>query len=502
VLQDLRVSSGSRPYAGDGPLLTTVSPDGDGLRERAIVSFRLRLRALVVVEALARDGGRVARVWSQRRWLGAGNRQIVWRPDAEATPQSYLIRLRVHSALGNETIGSFDSRVSRLLQAPVVRVQGVDAAFAARSYAPGQRATLTIRCDARRLRLVVLRAGAERAWDAVGRPVAPAREVVWNRRDAPGSLTLRIGSWPSGLYFLRLEASGGRVGYAPLVVRPAHPGRNRVAVVLPTNTWQAYNYWDSDGNGIADSWYADPFHHNVILGRPYYAGGKPPHYRTNDRGFLRFLVHSGKRADYFSDEDLERFASGAQLARLYDLIVFAGHHEYETARSYDLVTRYRDLGGNLAFLSADNFYWRVVRRHGRLWRTRPWRTLGRPEASLVGVAYRANDYGSHSAPYTIVDSSAGSWLFRGLRLEDGAPIGTARYGIEFDTTTADSPPGTTVLAQVDPDFPDPSIRGQMTYYSTRAGAKVFAAGTLSFGGSDNPAGTILFGNLWQKLSTP
>jgi hypothetical protein len=38
----------------------------------------------------------------------------------------------------------------------------------------------------------------------------------------------------------------------------------------------------------------------------------------------------------------------------------------------------------------------------------------------------------------------------------------------------------------------------MTYYEL-GGAKVFAAGTLGFGGSDNPLATVLFQNLWNHL---
>ena len=53
--------------------------------------------------------------------------------------------------------------------------------------------------------------------------------------------------------------------------------------------------------------------------------------------------------------------SAATLASAYDLIVFPGHHEYVTTREYDLVEGYRDLGGNLMFLSANNFFWRVDR---------------------------------------------------------------------------------------------------------------------------------------------
>src|SRR5438876_12371818 len=51
-LLDLQVSNGSTPFAGDRRLLTTVSPDGDGLRARAIVSFRLEVRATVGVAVL------------------------------------------------------------------------------------------------------------------------------------------------------------------------------------------------------------------------------------------------------------------------------------------------------------------------------------------------------------------------------------------------------------------------------------------------------------------
>ena len=65
-----------------------------------------------------------------------------------------------------------------------------------------------------------------------------------------------------------------------------------------------------------------------------------------------------------------------------------------------------------------------------------------------------------------------------------------------------SPPGTTVLATVTPGLGDGSILGQMSYYETPAGAKVFAAGTLGFGGSDNAVGTMLFKNLWQHLTVP
>jgi hypothetical protein len=39
--------------------------------------------------------------------------------------------------------------------------------------------------------------------------------------------------------------------------RRPHARRSRVAVVMPTNTWQAYNFRDDDGDGIPNTWYAN-----------------------------------------------------------------------------------------------------------------------------------------------------------------------------------------------------------------------------------------------------
>jgi hypothetical protein len=376
------------------------------------------------------------------------------------------------------------------------------AAFAATSYVPGERAEIVVRTRFRRVELQIIRAGAERGWSSVGRPWGPPQEVTLR----PGllhRLSVRPGAWQSGLYFARLTAPGGRaVAFAPFVLRATPAGRNRVAIVLPTYTWQAYNFFDANGDGKPDSWYGDRRRHSVNLARPYRGSGKPPHYRTDQRGFIRFLVHTGKQADYLTDEDLERVASGDDLARLYDLVIFSGHEEYVTTHNYDVIQRYRDLGGNLAFLSADNFFRKVVREDNRIWRGALWRQLGRPEAGLIGVQYCGNDRGGHAAPYLVVNPDAAPWLFSGLAVAAGSALSTARYGIEFDATTTASPPGTAVIAEVNSQLRGGQIRGQMTYYETESGARVFAAGTLSFAGSDNPAGGLLFENIWAQLSRP
>ena len=157
----------------------------------------------------------------------------------------------------------------------------------------------------------------------------------------------------------QFSGADGRVGYAPFVVRPAMLGAtNRVLVILPTNTWQAYNFQDADGNGYGDTWYAGPPNRSSTFAHVHRARRAPRFYRY-DLPFLHWLYWSGKSAEFISDSDFDTIANGDELARAYDLVVFEGHEEYVTPHEYDVVQRYRDLGGNLMFLSANNFFWKV-----------------------------------------------------------------------------------------------------------------------------------------------
>ena len=235
----------------------------------------------------------------------------------------------------------------------------IHAVFASRSYAAGSVARLRI-WNPSGLTVQMFRAGRRSLRDDTLRGDAVSR-VVRHRRPTR-TVLVRIGEWPSGLYYARLRAVDGRLGFAPVIVRPRRLGTSRVAVVLPTNTWQAYNFRDVDRNGIGDTWYASPAIHVVRLDRPFLDRGVPPHSAPTTRRSPRWLLRRGHAVDMLADDDLDRVASGDVLARRYDLVIFAGHEEYVTAHTYDVVERYRDLGGNLAFLSANNFFYRVERR--------------------------------------------------------------------------------------------------------------------------------------------
>ena len=308
---------------------------------------------------------------------------------------------------------------------------------------------------------------------------------------------VRIGNWPSGLYFARLAASDGRAGFAPFVVRPRQLGEHRVALIMPTLTWQAYNLRDDDGDGKGDSWYARWTHKTARVGRPFLNRGVPYNFRRYDLPLLRWLAQTGREVDVLSQSDLEAVGNVRALAKAYELLVFPGHHEYVTRREYDVVERYRDLGGNLIFLSANNFFWRVVRRGQVIEKTELWRKLGRPEASLIGVQYRAN--ARFRAAWLVRETPAAAWVFEGTGLHTGSTFGFG--GIEIDETATASPRGVQVLAEI-PDVFGPGLTAQMTYYETRAGAKVFAAGAFFFHRllETDPQTARIVENLWARLA--
>jgi hypothetical protein len=385
------------------------------------------------------------------------------------------------------------------------------AGFTARSYAPGRVAVLAIRGGSTtRARLQIFQAGASgtpgRAaapgWDkrTFGKPVTAPRLVRRPAGNGRWLVHVHLGSrWASGDYVARLSW-GKQTDYAPFVLRPRRLGTAPVLVVEPTNTWHAYDVVDGD------SWYLDPSVHVIDLTHPFAIStvkgapvppGLPQQFSHYDLGFLRWYWHSGYRADFIADDDLEHLASARQLSR-YRLVVFAGHEEYVTSHTFDVMTQYRNRGGNIAFLSANNFFYRVsVSGNTMTGRTR-WRDVGRPEAALVGAQYAGWDEGKYpNRPYRIVNTAAAPWLFVGTGLHNGSSLG--KYGIEVDEPNAASPPHTQVLAVI-PNELGPGKPAEMTIY-TRGRSTVFDAGAINFGASAHwPALSRFFSNLWSHLS--
>src|SRR5437870_2158032 len=123
-LLGLRVTNGSTPFLGDGRLLTTVSPNGDGFRDAAHVYFRLTAPARISLQVVRTDTANsdpevastnvIARIAARRFSKGAG--EIVWRPGPATPPRTYVLQLVA------------SGQAFRAAK-PVVHVQGIDAGF-------------------------------------------------------------------------------------------------------------------------------------------------------------------------------------------------------------------------------------------------------------------------------------------------------------------------------------------------------------------------------------
>ena len=178
------------------------------------------------------------------------------------------------------------------------------------------------------------------------------------------------------------------------------------------------------------------------------------------------------------------------------MLVFPGHHEYVTTGEYDAVEGFRDLGGSLVMLSADNFFWRIDLQHGVMTRIAKWRELGRPEAALLGVQYIGTTWAStrRLAP---PQGARDGWLF--ARTGSSGREGSRTQASRSTTPAPSSPRGTQVIGEL-PNLLGPGMTGQMTYYSTSRGAQVFSAGAFTLAGSirQRPVAQLLE-NIWDRF---
>ena len=77
----------------------------------------------------------------------------------------------------------------------------------------------------------------------------------------------------------------------------------------------------------------------------------------------------------------------------------------------------------------------------------------------------------------------------------------AAGGVEIDRRSPASPAGLEVVAEI-PNLFGPGMTAQMTYYETKGGAKVFAAGAFYFTRLAHVDATTsrILDNLWARLA--
>jgi hypothetical protein len=180
-LLGLHVTNGSTTFLGDNALLTTVSPNGDGFRDAAHVSFRLTAPARISL-AVVRLTEHELDVITRFRDLGgdlaflAGNNHVLARPRRRAADEEGRAVARRGTARG----------VAR--RRAVRRLQSRRRPGAVRSH-PCRAGALALRGDrvARRLDVRPLRDRdrRDRAGVASEQPVSTMLENLWTRLAVP-----------------------------------------------------------------------------------------------------------------------------------------------------------------------------------------------------------------------------------------------------------------------------------------------------------------------------
>ena len=195
-------------------------------RDRANVLFELERRTRVQLDAVR---------------MGIGRSDVRWTTNVD--PRSGLARARVAAGAGDagrlvrhaaharartasdaSTVGGARPHPSAAA-APVVRVLGVEAAFARRSYLPEEPMALRVQADAPSFTLTFLRVGHGpdpnlRSDELTGLPMGDPVSVDWSgKRSLARTITVQSSDWPTGLYTAKLQtrrrAGGVRAVRAP-----------------------------------------------------------------------------------------------------------------------------------------------------------------------------------------------------------------------------------------------------------------------------------------------
>jgi hypothetical protein len=330
----------------------------------------------------------------------------------------------------------------------------------------------------------------------------PARkEVAFGDR---GGLVVPLDE-PPGLYHAVATDPAGDEFRAPVVVRsgwPLEKPRARTALVVwPYLSWRAYNAYDADLNGIPDSWYQFWRQRRVSLKGPLLRDGVEDDHQAAVP-FSRWLCARPVRTQQITDVELGRLP--LSTLRKYKAIVFPGHTEYYEPKTYDLLKRYRDEGGNLVFLQANPFY-RQVRIEPAINAVEMTdfdaRSGRRSDFALAGVGYDGCCFPKERAvPYVAAagrDYDRVRWLFRGTGIGPGQAFGVAAS--ESDRVDPGlSPPNHVVAAQALIRGKRGVIHAAMTW--TRVGrGQVFATGNYTFLRMGRGITDKLLDNVWRKL---
>jgi len=172
----------------------------------------------------------------------------------------------------------------------------------------------------------------------------------------PVALSIVIPSaWLPGMYRVDFNTSLGTNSILFMVKPPTPASYSNVLVVVPTNTWQAYN--NGGGKSLYDV---------SSVTRSYKVSFLRPGGNTVSYGLYNFykqeipltswLNAKAQKFEYASDWDFEKDPT---LASKYKIIIFAGHDEYWSALKRKQIVNFLNSGGKVMNLSGNICWWQV-----------------------------------------------------------------------------------------------------------------------------------------------
>jgi N,N-dimethylformamidase len=468
---------------------------------------------LFFYQDLAQDGG--------SKWFHDGDRQQI----ASGWTYTFLMADDADTAFASAT-------------SPVLGTGPLQGYSIPQSVSPGEEIKFHVRTTAATFDVIYQRLRKTSAGDgddSVSFPLLALSDVdgrkqpinsihVWKTGcnwDADFSLTVP-GNWTSGIYAAKcVDPATGHEFYIPFIVRPAEPSKP-LAVLISTNTWNAYNSWGgrsnyTDPNGVVLSFErpnpgATPF--DGITRTAASTPTSQAHLTLATLWILRWLEDAEYEFDVYSDLD---FHLDPEQFETYNAIILDTHPEYWSVTMRENMVDFlaQDekkliyLGGNGLFETidySDDFganTTRIKLRGGNPAATRSpywFRNLSPtplPERQILGVAYEfPNNFAFDAtfAPYKVAMPS--HRFFNGISppVALNASIGStglngAASGWEMDTATGTGAvSGIQILATgsnvINPGMPGEAHYGaDMTYYETGSGGFVFSIGSICFGGS-------------------
>jgi hypothetical protein len=293
-------------------------------------------------------------------------------------------------------------------------------------------------------------------------------------------------SWTSGVYAAKLISPQGNEFDVMFVVRPANPSAG-IAVVLPTNTYNAYNAW-AGHNQYTDG--QDGEQRVVTMQRPNIQTAIGPtgainHTLYSDLLLLNWMTSAGVTYDVYSDLDVD--GSGAAWMPQYKAIVLGSHPEYWTQTARENLISYQSIGGRVISTGGNCIYEEMsytANRSAIIFRNTAgdrnlFQNLGEFESDILGTSYNPASY-LDFYPYEVVTDHS---FLNGTGLSVGATFGSTGYNVAASGWEVDwAASGISDLVVIAQGL-NPNGGASMCYLPTSAGGWVFTTGSISFNGS-------------------